>query len=631
MSEDFSRFGFQTIMSLDPRDASSVPGISAFTSDVYVRNGPVGPFTWVSGPPSPLVKITEGGECFARADCVENDALLAGASADLNTLVWGQFHPLVAPPASLPGSPVDTHTRGNEVYESVNGADQRLVGVVPAAGTECGPGGGSCVVPPCGAAMGNSSGGGFPGRTSFAPTEGAVSGDGSQVIFTSPDPSTEGMEGCAVPEIYVREDEASTVQASASEKAGGDPHGLHSKTYAGSAEEGGQINTVFFTSSEELTENSNTGSQDQGRDLYAYSLKIGKLTDITPDNNPEDTNGASVESFIGSSTNGRVVYFKASGVLTKIPNGLGESAQAGVSNLYVYDAVSGKTTFIAPGPEVQGPLVESNIGGRGGSNTNTLTSEVTPDGKHFVFVSSENLTSYNQKGEREVYLYDATTKHLVCVSCNPLGVPPSGSVLLPQESPEGYIDGSEAPGTLPRSRVVSDDGSRVFFNSPDQLTVEAPAPTPNKSGEMLVRSPYEPNAYEYESGHIYLVAAAAAVLATTPSGNDVFFDTLAQLVPRDRDGSPDVYDARVDGGFPILAAPACAGTSCQGVPSSPPLFATPPSVTFNGVGNFPSPVPEVSVKPRSKSKSTKCRRGFAKRHKKCVRKPNTSKPAKGRK
>ena len=64
---------------------------------------------------------------------------------------------------------------------------------------------------------------------------------------------------------------------SASEKAGGDPHGPRPKVYAGSAEErkigsgeeGGKINAVFFTSSEELTDESNTGSEDQGNDLYA--------------------------------------------------------------------------------------------------------------------------------------------------------------------------------------------------------------------------------------------------------------------------------------------------------------------------------------------------------------------------
>ncbi|HTB50284.1 MAG TPA: hypothetical protein VK701_04845 [Solirubrobacteraceae bacterium] len=637
VSENFSRFGFQTFMSLDPRDTSATPGTPAGTSDVYVRNGPTGPLEWASGPPEPQVKVTENyGECGNIILCAQNNAFLAGASTDLDDVVWSQDHPLVAPPASLPGSPVDTHTKGNEVYESVNGADQQLVGLVPAAGSECGPSHGSCVVPPCGAGMGNSLGASYPVfRFPYFSTDtvqGAVSGDGSQVVFTSPDPGTEGEEGCTEPEIYIREEGTSTVRASASEKAGGDPHGPRQKVYVGSAEESGRIDTVFFTSSEELTDDSNTGSEDQGNDLYAYSLETGKLTDVTPDTNPEDANGASVTAFVGSSTDGSLVYFKASGVLTKAQNSLGESAQEGGSNLYVYDAASGTTRFIGPGPEVSGLNIVG--GGRGTSTTPNLTSEVTPDGRHFVFVASENLSPYNQQGNSEVYLYDATTNGLACVSCNPSGAAPAGPATLPQESPEGYADGYEVPATMPRSRAVSDDGSRVFFNSPDQLTTEAPSPTPGKALEILAAKPYnalEPNAYEYEDGHLHLIAAAAAVLTVTPSGDDVFFDTLAQLVPQDRDGAPDIYDARVDGGFPTLAAPECSGTSCQGVPATPPIFATPPSVTFNGVGNFPPPAPEAGVKPKRKSKPAKCKAGFVKKHGKCVRKSKAKKSAKGRK
>ncbi len=394
--------------------------------------------------------------------------------------------------------------------------------------------------------------------------------------------------------------------------------------YAGSAAEGGRIDTVFFTSSEELTEDSNTGSEDQGNDLYAYNLGTGKLTDITPDGNPDDVNGASVESFIGSSTSGSLVYFKAAGVLTKVPNGLGESAQLGASNIYVYDTVSGKTTFIAPGPEVGGP----GFRGRGNSNTGYVNSEVTPDGQHFVFVSSESLTSYKQDGNRDVYLYDEATDRLTCVSCDPSGAPPAGGAFLAQESPEGYSDGIEGPGTLQRPLVVSDDGSRVFFSSPDQLTAEAPLPAPKHttSVEVLTRESLEPNVYEWENGHIYLIAAESAALTTTPSGNDVLFDTAAQLVPQDRDGSPDVYDARVGGGFPQLAAPACSGTACQGVPAAPPIFATPPSVTFNGVGNFPPP-PSSTSTVRIKPKPAKCKKNFVKEKNKCVKKAKVKKSA----
>jgi hypothetical protein len=156
--------------------------------------------------------------------------------------------------------------------------------------------------------------------------------------------------------------------------------------------------------------------------------------------------------------------------------------------------------------------------------------------------------------------------------------------------------------TLPLPRVVSEDG-KVFFNSAEQLTPEAPEPT-------LETNPYEgfqKNVYEFENGHVYLISAKAKVVGLTPDGNNVFFDTVSQLLPQDGDGTVDVYDARVDGGFPALATPACSGTSCQGVPAAPPVFATPPSVTFTGVGNFPQPSSKATVK-SGKAKKTKAKR-----------------------
>ena len=161
-----------------------------------------------------------------------------------------------------------------------------------------------------------------------------------------------------------------------------------SKVYAGSAGEGGRIDTVFFTSSEELTDDSNTGSADQGNDLYAYSLGTGRLSDLTPDGNPEDPNGASVISFVGSAPRtGRSSTSRPSGALAA-------GASAGQSNLYVYDAASGRTTFIAPRRRRGRPT------GGTPALAGEISSEVTPDGRHLVFGSSENLTAYNQEGHQ---------------------------------------------------------------------------------------------------------------------------------------------------------------------------------------------------------------------------------------
>jgi hypothetical protein len=59
----------------------------------------------------------------------------------------------------------------------------------------------------------------------------------------------------------------------------------------------------------------------------------------------------------------------------------------------------------------------------------------------------------------------------------------------------------------------------------------------------------------------------------------------------------------VNGGFPPPAqVSACSGSACQGVPPAPPIFATPPSVTYNGVGNFAPPA-KLVVKPKKKTKA----------------------------
>jgi hypothetical protein len=658
VSQDVSSVAFQLFMGLDPRDLNSPPGVrtpAGFgelaedvpSNDVYVRRGPAEPFVWASGPPAPIVKTAEliQPECFNIAIfCAVNNAVFAGGSSDLSTIVWSQVNPLVAPPGSLPGAPADTHQHGDEVYSSTNGASQRLVGLVPASGSECGPppGPGSCVVPSCGAAMGNASKTGGSAAPSFAPTAGAVSGDdGSQVVFTSPEPgAVEGEPGCHPAEIYLREG-ATTVQVSASQRTNGkdelvpDPHGPRPKLYAGAAQEAERIDTVFFTSSEELTNNANTGSEDQGNDLYAYNFAkpVGaRLTDLTPDSESTDLNGASVVAFIDASTDGSIVYFTATGVLSAEPNSQGAKAQGGASNLYVYDANTGTTRFVAPGKGIAGARPEE----RG-------EHQVTPDGRHLVFLSSEHITSddtlspacptFNEAGEEisptgfcaEVYLYDEPGNRVVCVSCDPSGAPPTAGAALP-------VGRKTASGMTPPTRFVSDNGERVFFNSSDQLTPDAPPPSPSKAKKVNAipgAGPFEFNAYEYENGHVNLIAPAATISTVTPSGNDVFFYSYAQLVPQDRDGTVDIYDARVGGGFPALAAPVCSGASCQGAPAPGPVFATPAGVTFHGVGNFPPPAPaKATTKPKPKT----CKKGFVRRrvkkHGKCVRKPTAKKAAK---
>jgi hypothetical protein len=264
------------------------------------------------------------------------------------------------------------------------------------------------------------------------------------------------------------------------------------------------------------------------------------------------------------------------------------------------------------------------------------TAEVSPDGRHLVFQSRHRLTGYDNhffqslnggdvalKPEVEVFVYDKDSQQLSCASCDPNGTPPG-------EEPDGATFSSgHAPTFLPVSskptfmhRWVTDDGNYVFFDTSQALVAQ------DVNGLQDV--------YEWERGGapgcdvqvhprlndgcVYLLSGGGStdfsyLVDASASGNDVFFTTRGQLLPTDGNEKVDLYDARVGGGFPEVSL-GCTGTGCQGVPPAAPIFATPSSVTFAGVGNF-EPQSKASVKPRSKPK--KCKRGFVRRRGKCVK------------
>jgi len=163
----------------------------------------------------------------------------------------------------------------------------------------------------------------------------------------------------------------------------------------------------------------------------------------------------------------------------------------------------------------------------------------------------------------------------------------------------------------------------VFFDSQEALVPQ------DTNGHL--------DAYEWErpgvgsctssKGCIYLLSGGTSTdesyfADASANGDDAFIVTRAKLLPADTFENNDVYDVRVDGFTPI-AAPACTGTGCQGLPGAAPIFATPSSVTFEGVGNFAAPTPAAKVKQvkkkpkktKRKAKPKKKHRGKAKRGK----------------
>jgi hypothetical protein len=95
-------------------------------------------------------------------------------------------------------------------------------------------------------------------------------------------------------------------------------------------------------------------------------------------------------------------------------------------------------------------------------------------------------------------------------------------------------------------------------------------------------------------------AGGASFIDASADGADAFFITDSSLVDADP-GAPDLYDARIGGGFPQPLPPIhCEGDACQPLPSPP----TDPTLTtlLAGPGN-----PAVRY-PKSKKG---CRKGAA--------------------
>jgi hypothetical protein len=500
----------------------------------------------------------EGDLCFQTRD----EATLAGAASDFSHVIFESNDCLT------PDAPCDPLSGGFEtvenLYETV-GATVSLVGYLP-DGTPVAaqPGSGET-------AISNRN------VSTAQDVQGAVSADGSRVFFTAtadggqPDSAQNGLS-----EIYQRVAGASTVEvsvpASGATPANSTPEPA---VYWGASSDGSR---VLFTSSAELTSDANTGSANAGQDLYQYDTGTAALTDLSVDTNPADSaTGADVQGVIGASSDGSYVYFVATGQLVA---GDGTDGQPNL-----YESHSGQLSFIATlSPTDSNDWTNQRL---------DLQSYVTPDGQHLAFMSSAPVTGFDNtdqstgRPDTEVYEYAAPSGQLSCASCDATGARPVGNAFV------GASDSvfNTANSVLYQPRVLSDDGSRLFFSSPDALAAGA-----GGSHEKL---------YEYQHGTVSLIDRAsggdAMFLDASSSGDDVFLASAEQLVGSDQDQLVDVYDARVDGGFPAAPAPVpCQADACQGQ-APPPTLPVAATVGFTGPGNASSPARTGKVKVTKKA------------------------------
>jgi hypothetical protein len=408
----------------------------------------------------------------------------------------------------------------------------------------------------------------------------AVSADGSRVIWNS-------ESG-----LYMRDmTNGETVQLDAAQ---GGPGSGGGEFWAASSDG----SKVFFTDEERLTSDS---SEAGGADLYECEMVevAGELACELRDLTDDGGASAAVQGVLGASEDGEYVYFAAAGALASGATGQEcAPAESTGCNLYVrHDGENRFVTTLSSGYHEDFP----DWGGRTSS-----TSEVSASGS-LVFMSNRSLTGYDNASPtcgsggpgpcEEIYVYDPDgAGHIFCASCNPSDEPPPANE-WGGELPTG------GSGT-DRMRWISEDGSRVFFDSAERLV----ARDGNGQEDVYEWERDGTGSCETETGCIYLLSSGSGssssyLLDASANGDDVFIISRDPLVPGAIQGGEyyALYDARVGGVRPV-SPPACAGTGCQGVPAAPPTFATPASVTFDGVGNFSAPTPTKPAAVKSKPK-----------------------------
>jgi hypothetical protein len=446
-------------------------------------------------------------------------------------------------------------TPGHENLYEWSAGHLILAGVLPGPGESAPPGG--SFAGPDHWLTGETTQGGASGGYYTANT---ISSDGSRVFFTA------GGTG----QLYVREHGTTTVPIPGGHFDEATPDGA----------------TVLVQ------------AQD-GSTLSEYDVAHESLTQIA---------AGGIQGALGMSSDGSYVYFVANAVLAANEGANGSHATSGTCtgvtgkgecNLYLWR--DGTNTFI-------GRLTDTMAGiasdGYDWTPTGSVEGQgiergarVTPEGTVLMFRSKLRLTPYANAGQPEVYRFDAIRGDLACVSCDPGGAPPAG----PAELAAYPRHAVTANGLQFVTRNLSEDGSTVFFDSPDALV---PGDTNG------VQDVYEWEAAGHGScstasatfsdssdGCLHLISTGTSSAPSwfadaSASGSDAFFFTYQPLVGQDEDQLEDIYDARVGGGIAAQtpeAAPPCEGEGCRGGSAAPPMLTRPGSSTYEGPGNPPSP------------------------------------------
>ena len=597
------------------------------------------PTSLLGSPGAPYLALHEDLTGVEKPGSDSPDTRVLGASRDLSHLILASAPPLPGEAELCPGAHAVSH--GDVLCQFSGGFEEPTPGesvpalsMVDVSNEEGKP------VSKCGAALGA----GFDGDghgTAYR----AVSADGSRVLFTAPDPvatlsfehdpGIEGKEGCwnggeeshgapprNAPQLYQRVNGERTLQLSAPEagvKEEGHAPLAYPAYYSGASEDGSR---VFFVTKTELTAEA---AADHLHDWELYEWRSegaagpagpcaegapgflaeseGCLTRVSAGEagTPGNTTGAHILHVPATAAGGEAVYFIALSRLTA------DAPAAG--GVYRYDTASGATAYVAPGGAWRPGSAEAQLACPENS-LETTTEETfsagfycsnsewntTRDGRYLLFAGAGGLQRYDALAAAE------GKPSLTCVSCVPGGEGSHGRSKFNRSASQSL------PSAAP-VRALSEDGSYVFFDSPEKLVPQAA----NQTGPHPPLDVYEWEAdgagsCQKQAGCISLIGSGSSPASTyflgqspyeytnskgetklVEAGN-VYIGTHAQLVPQDTDALGDIYDARVcEPESPCIEPPPQREGLCEGDACAPAVPApheeTPGSLTFHGAGN----------------------------------------------
>jgi NHL repeat len=589
-------------LSPDLSNAFAISG-ALLTSDAATLNGSWGLYVRGIGQPDPYRLLSIRSANVSPNDPDTNTTVVArrfdyeASTPDSRHVVFNSNRRLLqtAPDGTTPAPPDDdTLSSSNAVYEWVDG-NVRLASVLP-PGMEFEAGESVEVVA-----------GGGQGRIFNGDLHGdhIISDDGRRIFFTA---EAGPLGGQAGDHLFVREDGTATRLLS---RPGSGPVVPPVPRFWSAKSSDGSV--AFFTSQTPLTPGGPTGGVGG---LYRWDANDSDgqpLTELTENSQPGLLGPTAI------SDDATHVYFVATA-------NLASGATVGEPNLYLWregQEIRHIASLGDPAPGVD--QLDSMMWRLEWELTGGRAARVSADGERLLFASYAPLGGATHSFEdnpeacgdpaaagdrcRQVYLYDASSDDIRCLTCAP-GVPLSDDANL-----YGNADGRRgageplvhAPLNLPQN--LSADGTRAFFESARALV--------SRDQNSAV------DVYEWVDrdldgeGELNLISSGqggsdSLFLDASLSGDDVFFTTRDQLVGIDDDNLVDLYDARVGGGIAAQNPPpatSCQGEACQGAFSGAPAL---PGVGSGGPGHGDlrlRPRPAFSVGRLSRRERTRLARG----------------------